>query len=485
MCLLNFLFMRKIIFLNLLLLLIFNCNKKRQEKKNLIPTKEIKEEVYISLNDFPKSLSLNITNNKYQMKPDLLVISNKENLNKIVIPTDSIVDIVIGNRFYIAKAQFKKGDTVIITKKDLYTNRNVINYPFFTIKNTNLYELNFDFYVAKKTPTRNSFKIHKLNTRMDKRITEFTIDEVINNTLRIADSLSKENLISQKFYNKEIFELTYFKESFLLEDAFKKKKRNYQSNTKVPPRNLNSNSSYIDYLINKIKYDNFLEQKNSVRYFDVLRYQLMHSPFKSEKNIEYLVNDKLLNLIYNLEKKYLEESIEGVEKANQTKLSKKYRDILKIDEDDRNLKKRLNLSTGKFLEIKDSKEIIKTFEDIIEEEKGKLILIDFWASWCAPCRVEMPDLRKIKEEIDSSKLSIISVSIDDKISFWKKASKQEKLQHKNFLLLNHEKSEIIKNYKITTIPRYMIFDQNGILIFDDAPKPSSKELKEIIAKYLK
>lgn len=476
--------MRKVILLSLLLLLAFNCIKKREEKKNLIPTKEIKDEIYISLYDFPKSLTLNITNNKYQMKPDLLAVSNKENFNKIVIPTDSIVDIVIANRYYIAKAQFKKGDTVIIRKKDLYTNKNLIYYPFFKTNNTNLYELNFDFYVARKTPTRNSFKIHRLNTRIDKRITEFSINEVVNNTLRIADSLLKENLISRKFYDKEIFELTYFKESLQLEDAFKKKNRNYQSTNKLFTKNLNSNTTYVDYLINKIKYDNFLEQKKSVKYFDVLRYLITNRPFRSQKNIEYLVNDKLLNLIYNQEKKYLKESIESIEKANQTKLSKKYRKVLKIEKDDRNFKNQLSLSTGKLLEIRDSKEIIKTFEDIIEEEKGKLILIDFWASWCAPCRVEMPDLRKIKKEIDSSKFSVISISIDDKISFWRKASKQEKLKQKNFLLLDHEKSEIIKNYKITTIPRYMIFDQNGILIFDNAPKPSNQALKEIIVKYL-
>jgi thiol-disulfide isomerase/thioredoxin len=117
-----------------------------------------------------------------------------------------------------------------------------------------------------------------------------------------------------------------------------------------------------------------------------------------------------------------------------------------------------------------------SLQDILSKHKGKLIYVDFWASWCAPCRALMPQSLQLKELL-RNEVAFIYISIDENSGQWLKATKNENLDEKYSYLISRE-STFIKVNKIKSIPRYMIFDKTGKLIDDNAMRPDDKNFVE-------
>ncbi len=94
----------------------------------------------------------------------------------------------------------------------------------------------------------------------------------------------------------------------------------------------------------------------------------------------------------------------------------------------------------------------------------KIILLDFWASWCAPCRKEIPNLKAIYSNLASKGFDIVSVSIDKKEADWKKAMEQEKMPWHSYLDIDGKISSI---YKVKLIPTMYVIDAtDGNVLYD-------------------
>ena len=96
----------------------------------------------------------------------------------------------------------------------------------------------------------------------------------------------------------------------------------------------------------------------------------------------------------------------------------------------------------------------------LDKLKGKITLIDFWASWCGPCRKEIPHVKKYYEEYKNKGVQFISVSIDAKKDAWTKALKEEQMPWLQGWAPNSGK-EVLNTYQFNGIPFLILLDKKG------------------------
>lgn len=99
--------------------------------------------------------------------------------------------------------------------------------------------------------------------------------------------------------------------------------------------------------------------------------------------------------------------------------------------------------------------------------KGKYVFLDFWASWCVPCREEHPNIAAQYEKYKHKGFTIVSVSIDTDKDKWLKAITKDKMTWTQVSDLKGEKGETYLKYGITTIPANFLIDPHGIVIAKD------------------
>ena len=130
-------------------------------------------------------------------------------------------------------------------------------------------------------------------------------------------------------------------------------------------------------------------------------------------------------------------------------------------------------------------EKITSIDQIIKENKGKVIYVDFWASWCAPCRKEIPKSLKLHKKY-GDKVIFVYLSIEFEEDNWKNASNNESIVNEKYNLMTtgFKKSILLKDIKFSSIPHYLIFDKNGNLVNSDAPRPSDKKRLAELNKYI-
>ncbi|MGO4290481.1 peroxiredoxin family protein [Chitinophaga sp. RAB17] len=119
----------------------------------------------------------------------------------------------------------------------------------------------------------------------------------------------------------------------------------------------------------------------------------------------------------------------------------------------------------------------------LSDYRGKYVLLDFWASWCGPCRAENPNVLDNYEKYHSKGLEILGVSLDDKKDAWLKAIKDDGLEWAHVSDLKGWKNDVAKEYNIRAVPSNFLIDKEGkIVAVDLRGEELSQKLQEIFGK---
>ena len=117
----------------------------------------------------------------------------------------------------------------------------------------------------------------------------------------------------------------------------------------------------------------------------------------------------------------------------------------------------------------------------LDDLKGKYVYIDVWATWCGPCKAEIPFLQKVEKQYHGKNIEFVSISIDTAKDHekWKKMVKEKELGGVQLFADNDWKSKFVEGYLIKGIPKFILLDPSGNIVTANAPRPSNKKLIDL------
>lgn len=199
-------------------------------------------------------------------------------------------------------------------------------------------------------------------------------------------------------------------------------------------------------IVNHIFVDNVLKyaEKPSMKKF------ILHNFLNRELLAKGIQHEDIIQTIFK-----------GVGKGTFADLEKKYQDI-----------KSKKYTTGEKVKVFDFEFVDMNGKKYTPKDfKGKVVYIDCWASWCAPCKAQMPFFHELEKKYQGKDVEFLSVSFDASQKAWKKAVDEMHLEGNVLWLEGNFKNKFAKYYNINAIPRFILIDKDGYIVSDDMPKP--------------
>lgn len=126
----------------------------------------------------------------------------------------------------------------------------------------------------------------------------------------------------------------------------------------------------------------------------------------------------------------------------------------------------------------------------LSDLEGKYVYVDVWATWCAPCKAEIPALKELEHDYEGKNIAFVSMSIDDDRTHggsWEKAKEDWKNMVADMELGGIQiyapkgwKSDFIQAYRIKGIPRFILIDPQGNIVDASAPRPSDPKIRTML-----
>ena len=117
----------------------------------------------------------------------------------------------------------------------------------------------------------------------------------------------------------------------------------------------------------------------------------------------------------------------------------------------------------------------------LDDLKGKFVYVDVWATWCGPCKREIPFLKELEGKYRGKNIEFVSVSVDKAADHdkWQKMVKEKELKGIQLFSDKDWDSDFVKGYLIKGIPRFILIDPNGNIVNSNAPRPSDSKLIDL------
>ena len=236
-------------------------------------------------------------------------------------------------------------------------------------------------------------------------------------------------------------------------------------------------TQYLDTETNKIDFKDsvMFASNNDYRYF-LSSYFVAGLTSGDLKTLE-LYNEELLEM----QKKSIVTTLKrGISFYNMDKLDVYYQTYVKLAAND----KGINRIKEKYDRIKNLKKGSPSpsfnYPDSsgknisLESLKGKLVYVDVWATWCGPCKAQIPFLKQLEEKYREEDIAFVSLSIDQlkNISQWKDMIVDKKLEGIQIIADKAWRSKFVTDYVIEGIPRFILIDKDGNLMDPMAPRPA-------------
>jgi thiol-disulfide isomerase/thioredoxin len=360
----------------------------------------------------------------------------------------------------------------------LLDNNDTININY----NNNTLSINSNFYNNSTSNLFNSLYKTK------KSIFQYEIE-----SLRIP--IAQRNIVLQEYFDSTIFYLNKNKSSIkniVYDLSINVSKYIYYKNKLIrsavdKSSTLNLLLDSVTTLINDSSFCYLKEHKDLVRTYCLTRWGNDFVNPTHNKKIYDSVSKNLFGRIRD-EKLFAELSAMRAKKAEYYPLYLKqfYADckttsLLEYVKENYEENERTNT---RVLENSNKQKI--TWDEMINKNKNAVLYIDFWASWCRPCREEFPVANKVIELYVGKPLKYVFVSIDAIRYNWMNAIKMEKTDGymNNFLISDVLNSSLTKEFNLNTIPRYIIINKKGKVVNMDAPRPSDPKLKPLLDKLI-
>ena len=285
--------------------------------------------------------------------------------------------------------------------------------------------------------------------------------------------LSQVNRVKQNTIWRNV---THQNRSWIKFDELNKIRRELLANIDQGSKEFNEALIILHKLLSNEKPLNFTIQefrnleRNASTFSQELKQYLITSDIieflnKQRNNDPLLINEiqsaakKIKNPLYK--SKLLEYDITNLEKNESLSLSEKNIKLITLDN------KAITLNTT------------------ISKSKTRHIYIDFWASWCGPCRSQSPYLNTLIKKFKENGIDFIQISCDEDKNLWRKAVKTDSVNLPESYCFDNKIDflAISKKFKITGVPYYLIVDGAGKIKVKNAPRPSEiNEISEIFNK---
>jgi thiol-disulfide isomerase/thioredoxin len=117
----------------------------------------------------------------------------------------------------------------------------------------------------------------------------------------------------------------------------------------------------------------------------------------------------------------------------------------------------------------------------LERLRGKVVVMDFWATWCGPCRASVGELKELVKKYPSDRLVLISISADDSDKDWRKFIDKNKM---NWVHYRDDDNKVLQLFNVHAFPTYMVIDGNGLirkrLTGGDPQRSLSARIKDVL-----